>query len=60
MRKLAPAIMIAALALGSVGARAEGPVIIPVQQGGAAPTEADGVAAGKLTYVAGNTNAEAE
>lgn len=51
MRKFAPAVMIAALVMGPVAARAEAPAIIPVQQGGAAVGEADGVDAGKLIAI---------
>jgi hypothetical protein len=53
MRKLAPAvIMIAALASWSVGARAEGPVLIPVQQQNTVSADADGgVSAGKLVAI---------
>ena len=51
MRKLAPVIMITALTLGSVGARAEGPVIVPVQQS-TVTAEADGsISTGKLVAI---------
>ena len=51
MRKLAPVIMIAALVSWSVGARAEGPVLIPVQQSTVSVDADSGVSAGKLVAI---------
>ena len=50
MRKLAPVFMIAALAAAPVAARAEGPVIIPIQSS-TVEVETDGVDAGKLIAI---------
>jgi hypothetical protein len=51
MRKLAPVIMIAALAAAPVAARAEGPIIIPVQQSESPTVDTDGIDAGRLIAI---------
>ena len=50
MRMLAPLVMIAAIAAAPVAARAEEPVIVPVQQESAA-TQVDGVDTGKVIAI---------
>ena len=51
MRVLASLAMTAAIAMGSLSARAEEPVIVPVQQEGAATTQVGGVDTGKIIAV---------